>query len=497
MKSRLVGIGLSVVLVLAACGSDDGGGDGEGVPAEYLEQAVEWGACESADAAELGAECATVQVPIDYDDPSAGDTFIELLRMPASGEAQGTLFMNPGGPGESGVAFAPAWALNLDPQVTAAYDVVGFDPRGVGASDPLECLDTAALDEFIAFDPTPETPEEAEEWAALVAAMGEGCEQDAGALASHVTTVETARDLDVLRALVGDEQLTYYGASYGTHLGATYAALFPDNVGRLVLDGATHPDIPFSEIWLGFGGGFELALASYADNCVSSGECPVGSTSDEVVAAVQDLFTRVDEEPLPTSDPDRPVTQQLAFWGVLTPLAGGEEGWPFLTNAILEAQNGSGDTLLALADSANGRGADGYESNMFMIQTAIDCLDTQIRPEGDEVDIDEFVATSPTFGAILAGFAEYGCATWPLETALEAPDYSAPGASPIVVVGTTRDPNTPYEWAQQLAEIIDSGVLLTRDGDGHTGYLKGNTCIDQTVNEYLVNGVVPDDGTTC
>lgn len=453
-------------------------------------QTLEWVECE------LG-ECATATVPIDYDDPSAGDTFIELVRIPASGEAQGTLFVNPGGPGDSGVDFAPGWVALVGPEVTAAYDVVGFDPRGVGASDPLECLDTAALDEFIAFDPTPETPEEIDEWATLLAGMGEGCEQDAGALASHVTTVETARDLDVLRALVGDDQLNYYGASYGTYLGATYAALFPDNVGRLVLDGAVDPEMPFSELWLGFGGGFEVALASYADNCVSGGSCPLGSTPDEVIASVQDLFAQVDEEPLLTSDPDRPITQGLAFWGVVTALSSAEEGWPLLTEAVLSAQNGDGDLLLLLADVATGRDAEEYSSNLFMAQTAINCLDTQIRPEGDEVNIDEFVEASPTFGAIVGGFAAYGCDTWPLETALQAPDYSAPGAAPIVVLGTTRDPNTPYAWAQRLAEIIDSGVLLTRDGDGHTGYLKGNACIDQTINEYLVNGAVPDDGTTC
>ena len=458
-------------------------------------QDLEWGEC--GDGGEgLGGECSAVQVPIDYDDPSAGDTFIALVRMPASGDAQGTLFVNPGGPGESGVEFAPGWSLLLDPEVTAAYDVVGFDPRGVGASDPLECLDTAALDEFIAFDPTPETPEEIDEFAALLVGMGEGCEQDAGALASHVTTVETARDLDVLRAVVGDDQLNYYGASYGTYLGATYAALFPDNVGRLVLDGAVDPEIPFSELWLGYAGGFEVALASYADNCVADGACPLGSTPDEVIASVQDLFAQVDEEPLLTSDPDRPITQALAFWGVVTPLSV-EEAWPLLTDAVLSAQTGNGDSLLALADLSTGRDAEVYSSNVFMAQTAIDCLDTQIRPEGDEVNIDEFVEASPTFGAIVGGFAAYGCDTWPLETALQAPDYSAPGAAPIVVLGTTRDPNTPYAWAQRLAEIIDSGVLLTRDGDGHTGYLKGNACIDQTINEYLVNGAVPDDGTTC
>jgi pimeloyl-ACP methyl ester carboxylesterase len=453
-------------------------------------QTLEWVECE------LG-ECATATVPIDYDDPSAGDTFIELVRIPASGEAQGTLFVNPGGPGESGVDFAPGWALLVGPEVTAAYDVVGFDPRGVGASDPLECLDTAALDEFIAFDPTPETPEEIDEWATLLAGMGEGCEQDAGALASHVTTVETARDLDVLRAVVGDDQLNYYGASYGTYLGATYAALFPDNVGRLVLDGAVDPEMPFSELFLGYARGFEVALASYADNCVADGACPLGSTPDEVIASVQDLFAQVDEEPLLTSDPDRPITQGLAYWGVVTGLSSAEEGWPLLTEAVLSAQNGDGDLLLLLADVATGRDEEGYSSNLFMAQTAIDCLDTQIRPEGDEVNIDEFVEASPTFGAIVGGFAAYGCDTWPLETALQAPDYSAPGAAPIVVLGTTRDPNTPYAWAQRLAEIIDSGVLLTRDGDGHTGYLKGNACIDQTINEYLVNGAVPDDGTTC
>ncbi len=497
MKSILVGVALSLVAVAAACSTDDDSSEGDESTTSYSDQTLEWGECEASDLdTGMETECATLQVPVDYDDPSAGETFISLVRIPASGDAQGTLFTNPGGPGESGVEFAPIWAAMLDPQVTENYDVVGFDPRGVGGSDPLECLDTAELDEFIDFDPTPETPEEAEEWAGLLEGMGEGCEQDAGALASHVTTVETARDLDVLRELVGDDQLTYYGASYGTFLGATYAGLFPEKVSRFVLDGAVDPEIPFSEVWLGFVGGFETALASYADDCVASGECPLGSTRDEVVGAVQDLFEQVDEEPLPTSEPDRPITQGLAFQGITAPLYS-QEDWPLLTEAILSAQAGDGDLLLFAAAAATARGEEGYESNLMMAQTAIDCLDAKVRPEGDEVDIDEFVEASPTFGEIVGGIATLGCDPWPLGPEVEAPDYSASGAGPIVVVGTTRDPATPFEWAERLADILDSGVLFTRDGDGHTGYMQGNSCLDEAVNEYFVEGVAPDDGITC
>lgn len=317
-------------------------------------------------------------MPIDYDDPTAGTTTIALKKRPAAGDKQGSLFLNPGGPGGSGLDFMVGFSWLAPVALGDAYDFIGFDPRGVGASDPLGCLDTAGLDELLATDVDPDDPSSVEHYASLVEAQGTACLQTNPQLAQHVTTFETAKDLDVLRSLVGDEHLSYYGASYGTFLGATYAALFPERVGRLVLDGAMDPSLSSAQADLLATRGFQLTFDDYLADCLSS-EYPLGSSMDEVEQRVADLLDAMADEPLETGDPDRPLTQRNAFYGIVEPLYQ-PDAWHDWTEALVAAFTGDGSKLLASADSYNNRTADGYAPNQQQANTAIDCLDAPLAP---------------------------------------------------------------------------------------------------------------------
>ncbi|KHL15162.1 UNVERIFIED_CONTAM: hypothetical protein LK11_23240 [Mumia flava] len=460
--------------------------------APYYEQQVDWRSCD-------GDECADVEVPLDYANPD-GERIALRLRKHVAGRPDdrvGTLFVNPGGPGVSGVDYAAYFPRVAGEAVTDRFDVVGFDPRGVGASSALDCGDTAEVDAYVETD---QTPDDASEEQALVEAsqtLGEECERGSGALASHVSTVEAARDLDVLRAVVDDQALHYLGASYGTKLGATYAELFADRVGRMVLDGAMDPTLDSEGVNLGQAEGFQTALEAYVADCVETAGCPLGEDTDAGLEEIGDLIASLDDDPLPTSDPDRPLTEALGFYAVAYPLYN-EASWPVLTEALADGLDGDGDTMLFVADQYLSRGSDGYTDNSTVAFPAISCLDDTGDVSLDEAreSLAEFEDVSPVLGRSFA-WSAVGCSTWPMEATEPAPEIDAAGAPPILVVGTTRDPATPYAWAEALADQLDSGVLVTRDGDGHTGYAAGNGCVDAAVDEYLVDGTVPEDGLEC
>ena len=458
----------------------------------FYEQEPQWRSCAS------GQECTEVDVPLDYADPTADTVTLQLRRTPAPGSPQGTLFVNPGGPGGSGVDFAAYFADEAGAEVLQSYDIVGFDPRGVGTSEPVDCLGTEAMDRYVASDPDPDDQAEAETFLRYSRQLGRGCLRRSGELARHVSTQEVARDLDILRAVLGSEKLDYYGASYGTYIGATYAELFPGQVGRMVLDGAVDPTLSNTETNLEQARGFETALRAYAADCVDQGDCPLGDSVDEAVARVGELLQDLDETPLPTDDPDRPLTESLGFYGVALPLYD-EGSWGYLTTGLEAALGGNGGVLLLFADQYLSRTEDGYSDNSAEVISAVNCLDkpADTTPADVEASVADFEAASPTFGRVFA-WSVAGCGAWPLRSPLEPLEsYDAEGAAPIVVVGTTRDPATPYEWAEALAEQLSSGVLVTRDGDGHTGYGQGNECVDTAVNDYLVNGKVPAEDTQC
>lgn len=459
--------------------------------ARFYHQPVSWTDCGG------GYTCASVWVPLDYAHPDGDAITVKAKMKPAGNQAGkvGTLFINPGGPGGSGIDYLSY--VGLDPSITDIYDVVGFDPRGVGQSTPVQCVSDHELDVYAASDPSPDTPAEIATMVQLWTSFTQGCVQGSGPLLAHVSTVEAARDMDILRAVVGDKTFNYYGASYGTYLGATYAALFPQRVNRMVLDGAVDPKASPHASEVHQARGFQTALTAYLTDCVGSGNCPLGNTVATAQQQIIQLFATIDAQPLPTSD-GRQLTEGLAFLGFIVPLYN-RDSWQYETQALEQALEGHGDTLLFLSDQYTNRDAAGhYADNALEVQSAVNCLD---HPEHETVsDIaagkGAFLQASPVFGPV-AMWWPYGCSNWPVAPTVQAPDYSATGAPPIVVVGTTRDPATPYQQSVRLAGELDSGVLLSRDGDGHTAYSSGNACIDDAVNTYLVSGTPPTSGTMC
>lgn len=458
----------------------------------YYDQEIAWTPCDD-------DECGVLLVPIDYQNPGDGSIELAVERVPASGDRVGSLVVNPGGPGAPGTNTARDADFYFGAELLAAYDIVGFDPRGTGDSSPVDCLSDDELDAQLAGDPDPDTPAEVQAFEDGSSDFWAGCEQKSGEVAPHVSTVEAARDMDVLRAALGEDQLDYFGFSYGTRLGATYAELYPDKVGRFVLDGAVDPSISSRDGSLSQAKGFETALRSYVENCVDDGGCFLGDSVDAGLATIKDLVEKIDEKPLPTDDPEgRDLTVGLAFYGIITPLYS-QDYWVALDAGLQEAMAGNGNTLLLLADSYASRDDGEFEDNSLEAISVINCLDDPWSISTDEVDdnLADFEKASPTFGSVFA-WGLTACHGIPF-TATDEPDLviDGAGAAPIVVIGTTRDPATPYEEAVAMAEQLESGVLVSRDGDGHTGYNKGNACVDDAVHAYLIDGTVPDDGLTC
>jgi pimeloyl-ACP methyl ester carboxylesterase len=302
--------------------------------------------------------------------------------------------------------------------------------------------------------------------------------------------------MDILRDALGERQLDYLGASYGTFIGATYADLFPKNVRRMVLDGAIDPSLSNEDLSLGQAKGFETALRAYLKDCVEQKNCILGETVDAGARRVRQLLDDIDARPLPTSS-GRELTEGLALYGIVLPLYA-KDYWPLLTVALKQAIDGRGDRLLTLENQYSSRGPDGYTDNSIEALYAVNCLDHNDYIPSSQVPshFADFMKASPTFGRVFA----YGlstCASWPVKSGNRTKALDAAGAPPIVVVGTTRDPATPYQQAVTLADQLESGVLVSRDGDGHTGFQQGNRCVDDAVENYLLAGKEPKDGLSC
>jgi pimeloyl-ACP methyl ester carboxylesterase len=503
-----VGIAGAVLLVT---GCTAGGGAPGGGPAEesgplsaFTSQELDWGACEEGGSE---VECAVYEVPMDYEEPDGERIEIAVKRLPASGDDPlGSLLINPGGPGGSGYDYVDHAAYGVSDQVRERFDVVGFDPRGVGRSSPLTCLDSEEIDDFLGVgvdtgdggEPDPEDLAEIEESSREFV---EACEANAPDLMRHMGTASVARDMDVLRALVGDERLTYLGASYGTHIGAQYADQFPDRVRALVLDGAVDPSQEQLELSVAQATGFETALRAFVADCVTHSDCPLGGPGtgvDEAVAELDAFLEEAAERPLSNSADDREVNRPRAELGVLAALYT-ESWWPRVREALTDAmEDGDGTGLIQLGDDLYGRTDTEEYENSTAALIAVNCSDSASpRDVGAYAEAAEQAEEgSPTFGSMLA-WGALPCAYWPEEAVAEGGELTAAGADPIMVVGTTRDSATPYVWAQALAEQLESGFLVTRDGDGHTGYRMGDACVDAMVDAYLIDLAVPEDGMAC
>lgn len=442
-------------------------------------------------------ECALLTVPLDYEDPTGKTLDLAVLKVPAQGKRIGSLVVNPGGPGGSGVNYAAAGSLQFGGPLSEAYDIVGFDPRGVGQSDPLQCIDTQELDALVAFDPDPDTLAERNEMDQLIQGFGQGCLDQSGDLARHMSTQEVARDMDILRAALGERKLDYLGASYGTFIGATYADLFPGHVGRFVLDGAIDPSLSNEQLSLAQAHGFETALRAYVKDCVDQGSCFLGSTLEQGIQRIHAFLDQVEKTPLPTGD-KRELTEGLAMLGIWMPLYI-KDYWGQLSAGLQQAiENGNGSVLLGLADLYTSRGPSSYSDNSMEALYAVNCLDHDDYIATAEVPdhFAQFEKASPTFGRAFA-FGLSTCSNWPVKSGQHTVALHAKGAPPIVVIGTTRDPATPLAWAQALADQLESGRLITRDGDGHTGFQRGNECVDDAVESWLIDGTAPKPDLRC
>jgi len=444
-------------------------------------------------------ECTTIDVPLDYAAPAGTTLELALIRLPAKdrGARQGSLLINPGGPGVSGLEYARAARAAFTDEVRTVYDVVGFDPRGVGESSPVDCVSDDELDAFLAIDGSPDSPAEEQALLAASRSFAQGCLDRSEAWLPHLGTEDAARDMDVIRAVLGDAQLTFFGASYGTFLGATYAELFPGKVRRMVLDGAVDPALDAVQISKGQLAGFEEELNGFLADCAGSGSCPLGGSSAAARQRLERLLADIDARPLDVGG--RPLTQSLALLGIVYPLYD-QRAWPTLRVALDRALDGDGSALMLLADIYTDRkpGGGGYKSNRDEATYAVNCADREDSSTVADTRAlaAELARQSSVFGAYLA-WSNLPCAVWPVPAAGRPRALRAAGAPPIVVIGTTRDPATPYAWAKSLATELESGRLLTYDGRGHTAYTRGSRCIDRAVDAYLVSGTLPAEGTVC
>lgn len=460
-----------------------------------------------------GFECARLRVPLDYSMPGSEQLSLGVVRLPASGRRIGSLVVNPGGPGVSGIDYARAARSVVDAAVRERFDVVGFDPRGVGESAPIKCLSDARLDAFLAADPTPDSTFERAQLERVSKEFADGCRARSGRLLAHVGTADTARDLESLRRALGEARLTYLGKSYGTFLGAIYADMYPNRVRAMVLDGAVDPATPRLRLAHEQAAGFELAFRTYIQACLAEQDCPFHSHSlAGALAEVSSLLRRTDSHPLPStagSSPDvvpetrersggaaepsevRKAGEALATLGLLTPLYD-RNSWPELTETLRQALAGDGTLLLRNADNLTGRQDDGTYTNQTEANLAINCADGPYPRNSTAYATRE----SPRFGPSIT-LSYLPCAYWPTPPTLTNKPVKAHGAAPILIIGTTRDPATPYRWSQNLANELDSAHLLTYNGDGHTAYANGSPCVDSQVDTYLLTTTTPQDGTIC
>ncbi len=460
----------------------------------FYTQEVSWESCEES------FSCAMIEVPLDYNDPGRSSIEIAAIRSAATGNPQGTILVNPGGPGGSGVNIVKdSLDFVTSDRLREDYDILGFDPRGINRSSAVECYTDEEQDLARQESVPPDLPEE-ELLAVLTdeaAEYADLCAERTGELLGFVDTASAARDMDILRAVVSDEKLNYLGFSYGTQLGATYADLFPERVGRLVLDGAIDPSLSNEEITLGQALGFENAVRAYVADCQQGSACPYSGTVDDGVRQIQDLFDEVEREPLEARD-GRLVPASTFVQGFILPLYD-NANWPTLTQAVSAALDGDPTSMLYLADlSADRRPGGAYATNSTAAFLAVNCLDYPMTSDPAQMAADEqeLVATSPTFGSFLA-YGGVTCAPWAYGPVLEPAPLQAEGADPILVIGTTGDPATPYAWSTALADQLDSGVHVTWEGEGHTAYGRSNDCVLDLVDSYFVDGTVPEDGTRC
>ena len=438
-------------------------------------------------------ECATLSVPLDYANASSRQIELALVRQPARDATArlGSLLVNPGGPGASANDFLRAWAPSLPREITNVFDIVSFDPRGVGASSPLDCHDN--IQQIGALDPNPATSEDWRQIGVVLKAFADLCAQRGGDLLAHVGTRDVARDMDAVRQALGEEKLTYFGYSYGTILGAVYADLFPDRVRAIVLDGAADASLSTDVYAEQQARGFENALQRFLDDCRAR-QC-IAANRDDPGAAIDELLRRARAAPI-AARAERPAGAGEVMLAILNSLYS-DRDWAGLARAIDRGLNGDGSDLIRLADLYLGRNSDGSYDNIMEMNNAVSCVDYVFAHDQAHYETlaKQLAVKAPRFGPFVAQ-GSFFCAFWtapasPLTTPL------ARGAPPLLVIGTSGDPATPYSWAVSVSKQLASSTLLTNYAEGHTAYRTGSQCIDGAVQRYLITLELPPPDTSC
>src|SRR5829696_720439 len=439
--------------------------------------------------------CGKLRVPLDYRDPSrkAIDLFVIRVRLAGQQQRIGSLVVNPGGPGGSGVNAAVGLGLGLPQDLLHRFDLVGFDPRGVGLSSPVECIPDEVKDELTALDPDARTEAAYRAQLEVAKRISQACQSKYGEDLQHYNTEETARDLDLVRQAVGDAKLTYLGYSYGTRLGSVYAQLFPKNVRAMVLDGAVDPRAGEVAASRAQAAGFERAFGQFAANCrARMAACRIGP---DPRATVTRVLAEARRSPIPGGSGGRKATAGHVELAVVSALYDRGD-WAELESAIAAADGGNSSGVFELADQYSQRDDNGDYSNLLDANTAINCADSAERVPDATVraSLAQWRTAYPLFGSSLA-LGLLTCQQWAAPRQ-PLPAVRAAGAPPLLVVGTVNDPATPYASAQVLARTLASGRLLTWRGEGHTAYPK-TPCVTAAVNAYLISLKAPAPGASC
>lgn len=491
-----------VMTVATGCSQVVDGQAKIGVPAPG--SPIDWAQCESGETGDAqlpsGAECGMLSVPVDYDKPDGDVAQIAMIRFPATGAKIGSLFINPGGPGESGITAAASMVSGLPETVRERFDLVGFDPRGVGDSTPAVWCNSDEDNDRQRADPQVDySPEGVEHIESETKDFVNRCVDKMGKeFLANVGTKSVAKDLDAMRVAVGDDKLTYLGYSYGTRIGAAYAEEFPDKVRAMILDGAVDPNADPLEADIRQAAAFQTAFNDYAADCAKNPTCPLGTDPAKAVDVYKSIVDPLVDKPAKTADP-RGLSYGDAIIGTILPLYS-PNLWRHLTQALTELRAGRGDTMLALADLYMGRDPDGHYNNSTDVRVAVNCVDEPAVKDRDRiVEQDKKareVAPFMSYGEF-TGHAPLGtCAFWPVPPTSEPHEISVKGLPPILVVSTTNDPATPYQAGVDLAKQL-GGTLLTFEGTQHTVVFQGDSCVDDIAATYLVDVRVPPAGARC
>ena len=490
-----------VVLLVAGCSKVVDGRAVISVPRPGTP--VRWAPCKSANPLVQippDAECGKLSVPVDYTKPDGDVAQLAMIRFKATGEKIGSLVINPGGPGESGVESAVNIVGTMPDPVRARFDLIGFDPRGVGSSTPAVWCNSDADNDRLRADPQVDySPAGVEHIEDETKQFVQRCFDKAGKeFLANVGTANVAKDLDAIRVAVGDKKLTYLGYSYGTRIGGEYAEQFPQNVRAMILDGAIDPNADPIEADIRQAAAFQQAFDDYAADCAKDSNCPLGTDPTKAVDNYKHLIDPLVDKPAKTADP-RGLAYSDALVGTILPLYS-PSIWRNLTEGLSELKDGHGDMLLRLSDAYMGRNPEGHYDNGTDVRVAVNCADQPaVTDRAKIVEEDRRtreVAPFMSYGEF-TGHAPLGtCAFWPVAPTSKPHELSVKGLPPILVVSTTNDPATPYEAGVKLAKQL-GGTLVTYEGTQHTVVFQGNKCIDDIAAKYLIDVAVPPPDTRC